>query len=305
MRTAFIKTLTKEAGKNPNIFLLTADLGFMLFEDFAKKFPKRFLNMGVSEANMIGAASGLALCGKIVVVYSIANFTTLRVLEQIRNDLCYQNANVKIVGVGSGFVYGYDGFTHYNLEDIAAIRSLPNITIVSPADPIEVELATKKILYRQGPIYLRLGKTGEPKIHKKKPRFSIGKGITIREGKKAVILATGSIVHQAIIASSLLEKKRIKVGVIDIHTIKPLDSQLIIKTAQTTTHLFTLEEHSIVGGLGSAVAEVLSEAKIKNLQFKRLGVPDKTHHFIGSREYLCQHFSLSPEKIVKTILKSL
>ena len=305
MRKAFVKILTQEAKKNQNIFLLTADLGFMLFEGFAKKFPDRFINIGVAEANMISAASGLALSGKTVITYSIANFTTIRVLEQIRNDLCYQNADVKVVGVGAGFAYDHDGFTHYNLEDIAVMRALPNITILSPADPIEAELATKAMLYQKGPVYLRLGKTGEPRIYKKEPNFSVGKGIVIQEGKDATILASGNIIHNAIKASLLLKKRGVEIEIISLHTIKPLDRGLIIRAAKKTGCVFTIEEHSIIGGLGSAVAEVISESRIKGLKFKRLGIPDKRQRIIGSQQYLRQKHFLSPQKITQQVLSVL
>lgn len=301
MRKAFIKTLEKEASRNPKIFLLTADLGFMLFEDFAKKFPLRFINMGVAEANMIGAASGLALCGKIPIVYSIGNFVTLRVLEQIRNDVCYQNANLKIVSVGAGFGYGFDGPTHYVTEDIAVMRSLPNMAVISPADPLEVGLATEKTIRHKGPVYLRLGKTGEPLIHKDKPRFTIGKGLILKNGKDATIISTGGITHNAISAAKILAKRNLQVGVISMHTIKPIDKNLIITTALETKMIFSLEEHSITGGLGTAVAEVLSEASLENVLLKRLGIKNCCIQTIGSQKYLRDKFSLSAEKIAKTI----
>lgn len=305
MRKAFVKTLEKEAKRNPKIFLLTADLGFMLFEDFAKRFPQRFINMGVGEANMIGAASGIALCGKIPIVYSISNFVTLRVLEQIRNDICYQNANVKIVGVGAGFGYGLDGLTHYVTEDIAIMRSLPNMVVISPADPIEVELATKKALRYGGPVYLRLGKTGEPIIHKNKPNFTIGKGLVIQNGKDATIISTGSITYNALQAAQMIAKNGLQIRVVSMHTIKPLDKQLVIKAALETKRIFTLEEHLITGGLGTAVAEVLSEASLKDVFLKRLAIRDCCVQIVGSQNYLRDKFSLSAKKIAKIIRNAL
>lgn len=301
MRTAFIKALEKEAARNQKIFLLTADLGFMVFENFAKKFPQRFINMGVGEANMVGTASGLALCGKIPIIYSIGNFVTLRVLEQIRNDICYQNANVKIVTVGAGFSYGFDGPTHYVIEDISVMRSLPNMVIISPADPIEVELATKKALRYKGPVYLRLGKTGEPNIHRNKPNFAVGKGLVVQKGKDATIISTGGITYNALQAAQMLTKKGIKIRVISMHTIKPLDKRLIIKAALETKKIFTLEEHSIVGGLGSAIAETISEISLRGVLLKRLAIKDCCVQTIGTQDYLRNKFSLSPEKIAKTI----
>lgn len=305
MRKAFIETLEKEASKNPKIFLLTADLGFMLFENFEKRFPKRFINVGVGEANMIGAASGLALSGKIPIVYSIGNFVTLRVLEQIRNDICYQNANVKIVSVGAGFGYGLDGPTHYVIEDITVMRSLPNIVIISPVDPLEVKLATEAAIRHKGPVYLRLGKTGEPAIHKNKPNFVIGRGVVLQNGKDATIISTGGITYNAVVAAKKLAKKGFQIKVISMHTIKPLDEQLVIKTALETKRIFSLEEHSIIGGLGGAVAEVLAESSLKNIFFKKLGAPDRCLRTVGTREYLLDKFLLSAEKIAETIEKAL
>ena len=184
MRSAFVKTLIECARRDPRIILLTGDLGFMALEPFIKEFPKRYINAGVAEANMVGMAAGLASTGKKVFVYSIIPFVTMRCLEQLRNDVCYHNFDVKVVGVGSGYSYSTMGATHHAIEDIGALRSLPNLRIVSPGDPLEVELAVKALVKDNGPAYLRLGKRGEPVLHKKMPKFRLGQAIIMKSGKE-------------------------------------------------------------------------------------------------------------------------
>lgn len=305
MRNAFIGTLEKEAARNRDIILLTGDLGFTVFENFIKKFPDRFFNMGVAEANMVGVATGLALSGKIPFVYSIAPFVTMRPFEQIRNDICMHRANVKIIGVGGGLSYSYAGPTHHINEDIAIMRTLPNMTVVCPADPIETQLATQEIIKYNGPVYLRLGKKGEPAVHKSKPSFSLGKAILVKKGKDIALISSGPITHNVIQASNILTKHQLNPTVVSMHTITPLDGRLIAKIVRTHKLIFTIEEHSIVGGLGGAVAEFLSESDNKNYVFKRLGIPKEFCIIIGDHDYLRNYYSLSPAKIAQTILKSI
>lgn len=301
MRNAFIKELTEVAGKNKKIILLTGDLGFTVFEDFAHKYPDRFFNMGAAEANMMGVATGLALSGLIPIVYSIATFATMRGFEQIRGDVCFHNANVKIIGSGGGLSYGHAGFSHHSLEDIAIMRAIPNMTIVCSSDPISVRKAIAKIIIHDGPVYLRLGKKGEPDIYSEKLDFQIGKGNILKEGKHAVIIATGNLVKNALIASDILLKKGIACGVVDMHTIKPLDTKLIDHLIEKYKTIVTLEEHHIIGGLGSAVAEVIAEGNSTNLHFKRLGIPDIFIEKIGSQKYLRHIYNLDPEGISRSI----
>lgn len=305
MRNAFIETLEKEAFKNKDIVLLTGDLGFTVFEKFSKKFPDRFINMGVAEANMVGVATGLALSGKIPFVYSIAPFVTLRPFEQIRNDVCMHRANVKIIGVGGGLSYSHAGPTHHVNEDIAVMRILPNMTVVCPADPIETELAVKAAIKYHGPVYIRLGKKGEPKIYNKKPSFSLGKGIIVEKGHDIALICSGPIIHNVIQASDILTKHKLNPTVVSMHTITPLDVRLIAKILMTHKVIFTIEEHSIIGGLGGAVAEFLSECYSKNYIFKRLGIPKEFCNIIGDHNYLRDYYSLTPAKIAQTILKSI
>ncbi len=256
MRTAFIETLHELASKDDRIWLLCGDLGFSVLEPFAKSFPNRYLNVGVAEQNMTGVAAGLALSGKIVFTYSIANFPVIRCLEQIRNDVCAHNLNVKIVSVGGGFAYGSAGYTHHGTEDLAIMRVLPNITVIAPGDPIETRLLTIAATERPGPCYLRLGKAGEPIIHTSQPDAVIGKAIVLRQGDAGTLISTGATLGMAVKAADELSTRGINVSVLSMPTLSPLDQDAILRAAKHTGHLITVENHGI-GGLGSAVAEVL------------------------------------------------
>ncbi|MFH1713101.1 MAG: transketolase C-terminal domain-containing protein [Candidatus Jacksonbacteria bacterium] len=313
MRNAWIKTLTTEAKKKPDIILIVGDLGFAVIEEFRAKFPNQFLNAGVAEQNMTGIAAGLALSGKTVFTYSIGNFTTLRPLEQIRNDICYHNANVKIISVGGGFDYYSLGPTHHATEDLAIIRSLPNMTVVAPGDPVEAKLATRAIIKHKGPCYLRLGRA--PIIHQKKPKFKIGQAITVLYGNDLTLIATGGMLAEAAQTAKILSKQHINARVLSMHTIKPIDKQAIIKSAKETKAIFTLEDHQITGGLGSAVAEVLalypseasgtglSESQNNAILFKRFGIPDIFIKDIGSVKYIKKKLGLTAAQISKQIMK--
>lgn len=305
MRSTFIETLVKLAKKDKRIYLLTGDLGFGVLEKFRDSFPSRFLNMGVAEANMVGVAAGLALSGKIPYVYSIATFLTMRAFEQIRNDVCYQNLNVKLIGVGSGLTYSFYGATHQPIDDVGVIRSLPNMVIVSPGDPIETDLATKFSLAHQGPVYLRLAGKGEPTIHSEKPFFKLGQGITLIKGHDLTIMATGNILENAYLATKQLSQKGISARLISMPFIKPIDKKIILEAASQTKAIFTVEEHSLIGGLGSAVAEVLAEDNRSKILFKRIALPDEYPPIVGSRQYLREKYGLSVDEIVKYILKFL
>lgn len=304
MRTAFVKRLEEIAKGDADLMLLTGDLGFSVFEDFMQKFPKQYLNMGVSEQNMIGVAAGMALSGKTVFAYSIIPFITLRCLEQVRNDVCMQNANVKLIGVGSGFSYGQLGPTHHSIEDIAVMRVLPNMTVVCPGDPWEVEEATRAIYKIRGPAYLRIGKKGEPHLLGKETKFTLGRGIVMRNGDDLTVIACGNMLETALTVAEGLDSKDISVRVISMHTIKPLDKGLIVESAKKTKAIFTLEEHSVIGGLGSAVSEVLAESGFLK-KFHRFGVLDKFTKMAGEQNYLQEVNGLSTEKIIKKIVKIL
>jgi len=300
MRSAFVKTLIECARRDPRIILLTGDLGFMALEPFIKEFPKRYINAGVAEANMVGMAAGLASTGKKVFVYSIIPFVTMRCLEQLRNDVCYHNFDVKVVGVGSGYSYSTMGATHHAIEDIGALRSLPNLRIVSPGDPLEVELAVKALVKDNGPAYLRLGKRGEPVLHKKMPKFRLGQAIIMKSGKDVSLISSGSILVNALKASEELEKEGIRTTLVSMPFIKPIDAATVKNLAQKTKAVVTIEEHNIIGGLGSAVAEVIAESPYKPV-FRRLGVRDYFVSKVGSQEYLRGQAGLSVGNIVKTV----
>jgi transketolase len=301
MKIAFIDTLTNLAGSDNDIFLLAADLGYNTFERFRDKFPDRFFNMGVAEANMIGVSAGLALSGKNVYSYSIIPFLTMRTYEQIRVDLCYHNLNVKLIGAGGGLTYGTEGMTHHAIEDVAIMRVLPNMTVVTPGDPIEVAIVTESAASHQGPIYIRLGRTKNPQVHETPPDFTIGKGIIMSKGEDITIISGGTMLHTAKTVADSLNGRGLSVGLIDIHTIKPLDSDLILESAQSTKVIYTIEEQSVIGGLGSAVAEVLAESDV-NVHFRRLGLSDSYGEGIGGQEHLRRTYGLSPDQVEKRIL---
>ena len=300
MRTAFIDALCEIAEKDDRVWLLTGDLGFSVLERFYNRFPGRYVNVGVAEQNMTGIAAGLALSGKIAFTYSIANFPTLRCVEQIRNDVCYHNADVKIVAVGGGLVYGAQGVTHHGTEDLVIMRALPNMTVVAPGDPVEATLATQAIVEHPGPCYLRLGRAGEPIVYQTPPDFQIGKAITVREGSDITMIATGGMLYNTVQAAEQLAQQGIQARVLSMHTLKPLDTRAVLTVARETGVIMTIEEHNVIGGLGSAVAEVLAERFSGNLTFKRLGVPDTFCSQVGNQEYLRGIYSLSVDGIVKT-----
>jgi len=302
MRIAFVKSLIKLAKRDERIFLLTGDLGYGVLEGFQEAFPDRFLNVGVAEANMVGVAAGLALSEKTPYIYSISTFLVMRALEQIRNDICYQNLNVKIVGVGSGLTYSLYGATHQPIDDLGVIRALPNMVILSPGDPLETAAAVDFSLKYQGPVYLRLAGKGEPKIHGSRPLLKLGQGINLKQGKDITLMATGSLLANAFLASEQLIKKGISVCLISMPFVKPIDKKIILKAARETKAIFTLEEHSLIGGLGTAAAEVLAEANIPKVLFKRIALPDQYPPEIGSRAYLREKYGLSVDGIVKKIL---
>jgi transketolase len=300
MRNATIQAVIELAEKDKNVFLLTADLGFSVLEDFQKKFPKRFFNVGVAEQNMMGIAAGLALSGKTVFVYSIIPFVTIRCLEQVRNDICYHNLKVRIIGIGSGLSYAHDGYTHYATEDVAVMRSLPNMTIVCPADPLEAKALIKSSEFYNGPIYIRLSKGRDVSIHAKLNSFKIGKGIVLSKGTDATIVASGNILAQAKEVCEHL-KNKFSVGLISLPTLKPLDEKLLLQCARKTKALFTIEEHSEIGGLASAVADILSRNNT-GVFFKPFALPDAFIKTIADQKELLDRHSLSARALTKRIL---
>jgi transketolase len=287
MRTSFIETLCELAAADERIWLLTGDLGYSVLEPFQRRFPERYVNVGVAEQNLTGVAAGAASCGRIVFTYSIANFPTLRCLEQIRNDVCYHELPVKVVAVGGGFSYGAQGYTHHGLEDLAVLRALPGMTVVAPADPHETRAATRAIAALPGPCYLRLGKAGEPLVHPTPPPFELGKAIRAREGGDATLISTGGMLKFTLAAAERLAVGHgVQARVLSMHTLKPLDVEAVNAAARETGAIVTVEEHSVVGGLGSAVAEALAEADSPCCPFRRFGSPDRLLHRIGGQDHL-------------------
>jgi transketolase len=285
--------------------LLVGDVGYRLVEPFAEEFPGRFINVGIAEQNMAGIGAGLALSGKTVFLYSIANFPTLRCIEQIRNDICYHKADVKIVTSGSGLIYGALGATHHLTEDIALMRALPNMTVIAPGDPLEAGLATKAAALFPGPCYLRLGRTDDPEVHRTPPDFKIGRAIKLRDGSDTYLIASGGILPNVCRAAEKLAGQGVAAGVISMPTVKPLDREAVLGAAREAGAIVTIEEHSIVGGLGSAVAEVLAEESGRGAGFMRMGIPDEFCPQVGSQDYLRNIYSLSVDGIVSAVKKFL
>lgn len=299
MKNAYISTLYGLAKKDKRILALVADNGAVVYDKYRADFPSQFFNLGISEANMVSVAAGLAACGKIPFAYTIASFLTMRPFEQIRNDVCLQRMNVKLVGIGAGFVYSNLGPTHQATKDIAIMRPLPHMTIFSPADPKETEKATVAAAEIEGPVYLRLGVGGERNIYEKHPGFKIGKGIVLREGKDLSIIATGGIISEALEAANDLNRAGISIRLINIHTIKPIDKNIILKAAAETGVILTVEEHTVIGGLGSAVAEVIIEEGKTPIKFKRLGLNGTFPKGYGTYQDMKEMNGLSKADIVK------
>ncbi len=284
MRNTFIETLCEVAEQDERIWLLTGDLGYSVLERFATRFPRRYVNAGVAEQNLTGVAAGLAHSGKIVFTYSIANFPVMRCLEQVRNDVCYHKLNVKIVAVGGGVAYGTHGYTHHGVEDIAVMRALPNMTVVAPGDPVETRLATRAVIDHDGPCYLRLGKGGEAAVHSHTPQFALGRAIVLREGDDIALVSTGALLGETVKAADILRAQGIEAAVISMPTISPIDDGALIHAAQHARWIVTIEEHSLVGGLGSAVAEVLASMETR-ARLVRYGITTGPY-VVGGQAYL-------------------
>lgn len=298
MRDAFVERLTALAASNPRIFLIIGDLGFGVLTDFAKKFPSQFLNVGVAEQNMIGVATGLALEGRIVFVYSIGNFPTLRCLEQIRNDACYHDANVKIVSMGGGFSYGALGMSHHATEDISILRALPGVTVLVPGDAREAADATTALATTPGVCYLRLDKSKAPDIGGGSEIFQLGKIRTVREGRDITLACCGGILGTVVNAAETLAKEGVECRVLSVHTVKPVDRETICRAAVETGGIITVEENTIEGGLGGLVAETCLENASVPRRFARMGLKDTFSSVVGSQEYLLSRYELDSASIV-------
>ena len=301
MRAVFNKTLLEIAKKDKRIHMVLADIGYGEIEPFRDTFPERYYNVGVAEQNMTGVATGIAMEGNIAVTYSIANFPTLRCLEQIRNDACYHNANVKIVIIGGGVSYGALGMSHHSTEDIAIMRALPNMIVEVPCDNYEAVAATYAMIEHDGPFYYRCGYKGEKDIHSGPIDFKLGKAITVKEGKDVTLMFAGPIGAEVVKAAEELEKEGISCRVVSMHTIKPIDKEMIIDSAKNTGGIITIEEHNLMGGLGSAVAEVLCDENIAPKKFKRLAFPDVNVAKIGGQAWIREQYGLQANGIAQSI----
>jgi len=301
MRDAFIKGLSALAEADERIVLLTGDLGFKIFDDFARRFPGRFVNAGVAEPNMIGVAAGLALDGFRPFAYSIAPFATLRCFEQIRNDICYHGANVKIVCVGGGMSYGPVGFSHHATEDLAILRSLPGMLVLSPGDLWEAAEAARYLVSHRGPAYLRLDKSAAPSTAQPGETFQSGRIRTVREGSDVTLAATGGILGEAILAADALVQHGIFCRVLSVHTVKPIDTDALIAAASETGGIVSIEEHTVDGGLGGAIAEVLMDAGVFPRFFARMGLRNTFSSVVGSQQYLRKVYSLDAAAIARTV----
>lgn len=300
-RQSYGEALVELGKENNKIVVLDADLaGATKTVLFAKEFPDRFFDMGIAEANMFGTAAGLATCGKIPYASTFAVFAAGRGYDQIRNSICYPKLNVKICATHSGITVGEDGATHQMIEDISLMRTLPNMTVISTSDDTQTKWAVKEISKIAGPVYLRLGRLATPIIYDENQKFEIGKGIQIGNGTDATVFSTGVTVAEAIKAQEILKEKGIDIRVVDIHTIKPIDEELIIRCAQETKRLISVEDHNIIGGLGTAISEVLTEKCPVKLE--RLGIKD-TFGKSGKAEDLMKHFGITSETIINKILE--
>lgn len=301
MRDTFFKTLVELATENKNIEVVTGDLGFGVLKPFWETHPDQIINAGIAEQNLTSVAAGMALEGKTVFTYSIGNFPTLRCLEQIRNDCAYHNADVKIICVGGGFVYGSLGMSHHATEDIAVMRSLPNVTVLCPGDLVEAEAVTRAIAKYPGTCYVRLGRGGEKKIHESLPDFEIGKAIPVKQGEKVAIFSTGAIFEEIAEACFVLENSGITPTVYTFPTVKPIDKEVIRSVSETHEIIVTCEEHNLSGGFGSAVAEVLAELP-SHARLLRIGMNDEYSTLVGDQKYLRDQYGMSGKKIAEKIL---
>ncbi len=303
MRTAYLDTLYEISKNDPNVYALISDNGAIVYDKYRADFPSQYLNLGISEANMVAMAAGMASRGKIPFAYTIGAFLAYRAFEFIRNDVCLQNMNVKIVGTGAGEVYSALGPTHHTTEDLGGLRSLPNLVILNPASPLEVKKATLAAYKYQGPVYLRLGTNREPEIYVDDYDFEIGKGIKLRDGKDITLIGTGSILKDVLEVADELIKDGHGIRVINIHTIKPFDNEIVQKAVDETKGIITIEDHNITGGLGTAVAEVIAEYG-KRTNFYRVGLKGFSQGY-GTYEEVKKVNGIGREKIKEAILNML
>lgn len=305
MRNAFAKQITQLAREDERIVVLSGDIGNRLFDELKAQCPGRFFNCGVAEANMIGMAAGMALSGLHPICYTITPFVTYRCLEQIRVDVCYHEAPVVIVGTGSGLSYTSLGATHHSCEEMGMLRLLPGLAVVAPADAWEVRATVKAAVSHPGPVYLRIGKKGEPAVHPGEPPFTIGKAIPVRDGADVCLLAAGTLLPAAVAAAELLGRRGVSVAVYSFHTIKPLDEMLLAVVFKAFRLVATIEEHSVLGGLGGSVAEWLADRREPTARLVRIGTPDEFLHLTTEQEGAREHYGLTAEGIAGRLEREL
>lgn len=304
MRNAFADEMTQLAKTDSRLVLLSGDIGNKLFDKFKSVDESRFYNCGVAEANMMGVAAGMALSGLRPFVYTITPFTTTRCFEQIRVDACYHHVPVVIVGTGSGLSYAELGPTHHSLEDMAILRTLPGMRVLAPCDATELRLALRAVLNDDSPTYIRIGKKGEPDIHQAPPEFKIGKAIVIRPGNDVSLMCAGNMMGETIKASELLAAAGVSAEVVSFHTVKPLDTGYLAHAASKFRLLAAIEEHSIIGGFGSAVAEWKAASGVSTPQLA-FGTRDEFMHEVGSQEYARNKYGLTAKNIAEKVLSAL
>ena len=305
MRNAFADEITTLGKADPRVVLLSGDIGNKLFDKFKQQAQGRFFNCGVAEANMMSVASGMALSGLRPVIYTITPFTTTRCFEQIRVDACYHEAPVIIVGTGAGLSYAELGPTHHSLEDLAILRTLPGMTVFAPCDEVELRLGLRAALEQDGPVYMRIGKKGEPIIHKTAPQFRFGKAITVRPGTDVCLIATGTIMSVALAAADALEPHGVRARVESFHTIKPLDEQRLADVFSTCRVVAVAEEHGKLGGLSGTIAEWRARQDGTRARMLAFGTDDVFMHEIGSQDYARRKFGLTAENIAEKVLGAL
>jgi len=305
MRNAFADELTTLAATDQRVVLLSGDIGNRLFDPLKRQCPERFFNCGVAEANMISMAAGMAMCGLRPIAYTITPFITARCLEQIRVDVCYQRTPVIIVGTGSGLSYASLNATHHSCEDIASLRVLPNMTVLCPGDASEVRMALRAAVQHNAPVYIRIGKKGEPVIHQEQPTFVIGEWIRLRDEGEVAVLSTGNLLPLAQQVTDSLIQIGVSSGLYSCHTVKPLDTSTLTTVFDRSKIVVTLEEHSRLGGFGGAVAEWLSEQPAANARLLRIGTHDAFLYQAADQEYARGRYGLTVDNIVDQITKKL
>ena len=306
MRNAFADELTKISAEDPRVVMLSGDIGNKLFDKFKAAYPGRFFNCGVAEANMTGVAAGMAMSGMRPITYTITPFVTTRCLEQIRTDVCYHEAPVLIVAVGAGLSYAGLGPTHHACEDISFLRSIPNMIVICPGDAWEVRAAMRAALNQNHPVYIRMGKKGEPTVHEAvPPEFAIGRAITVREGEEVCLLATGNILPEAVEAARLLNGGGVSARVVSFHTVKPLDEDCLNEVFANFRLVATVEEHSLIGGFGAAVAEWLADNSVNPAALLRFGTRDAFFKWSGEQKFAREQLGLTGHHIAERIQHTL